>query len=87
MKELSFTMYYQNTDEGDCNQSATVVSEVNTAPEFSASDLLTDGIDDARGSTSNYWRGENDKEAGFVIDLGCKSFLKEIRIRRPSLYE
>ena len=72
-----------------------MVSEINTAPgyydysdneylEFPASAVLTDGIEDVRGSPSNYWRGEDNKEAGFVIDLGCRTFLKEIHIRRLS---
>ena len=75
-----------SADEGDCNNTATVVSEKNTAPDFLASAVLTDGIEDVRGSYS-YWRGEDYKEAGFVIDLGCKSFLKEIHVRRPSWNE
>ena len=71
-----------SADEGDCNKTATVVSEKNTASGFRASAVLTDSIEDVMGS-SNYWRGEDYNEAGFVIDVGCKSFLKEIYIRRP----
>ena len=85
-------------EEGNCNQTPTVVSETNTRPgyfddsyqfiEFPASAVLTDGIKGERGSPSpNYWRGEEYKEAGFVLDLGCKSFLREIRVRRPSREE
>ena len=75
-----------HSDEGDCKKSPTVVSEKNTASVLQASAVLTDSIEDVIDS-SYYWHGEDWKEASFVIDLGCKSYLKEIHVCRPSWKE
>ena len=61
-----------------------MVSEINTYPyssDFPAAATLTDGLEDAHGHPANYWAGAIHKEASFVIDLGCESFVKEIHIR------
>ena len=70
----------------DCTISPAVVSEKATYnASYPAASALIDYVDDVQLSSKpliyGYWLGEYEKPASFVIDLGCKTQIFEIKLR------
>ena len=63
-----------------------IVSDSNTIQCWPASAALVDGITEKTqpDGSKNIWAGYENKEAGFVTDLGCKKTITKIELRNTN---
>ena len=68
-----------------------IASETNTLIKrwWPASSALVDGVPGERlppDGRNNYWAGLQNREAGFVTDLGCVKTITKIELRNTNYY-